>query len=148
MDFIKIRLGEDFGNVGSRLEKTLDSIFRSVNPMFADCEHVWKPQMDIYETSEEIVILAEVAGVAKEDLDVQINSKAVKISGHRLQEPRLDNASYRLAEIPYGAFERILFLPAPIDPEVVSASYSKGFLQIRLVKIPVDQPRRIPITEE
>lgn len=147
MDFIKIRLGEDFGNVGSRLEKTLDSIFRSVNPMFADCEHVWKPQMDVYETPEEIVILSEIAGVAKEDLDVQINSKAVKISGHRLQGPRLDNASYRLAEIQYGAFERILFLPAPVDPEVVSANYSKGFLQIRLAKIPVGRPRKIPITE-
>lgn len=147
MDYIKIRLGDDFGNVGSRFEKTLDSIFRSVNPMFADCEHAWKPQMDIYESPEEIFIIAEIAGVAKEDLDVEINSKAVKISGHRSQQQMHDNASYRLAEIQYGPFERILFLPAPVDPEVVSASYSNGFLQIRLVKIPVDRPRKIPIAD-
>ncbi|MFZ7125865.1 MAG: Hsp20/alpha crystallin family protein [Desulfobacterales bacterium] len=147
MDYIKIRLGDDFGNLGSRFEKTLDSLFRSVNPMFADCEHVWKPQMDIYESPEEIAILAEIAGVPKDELDVEINSKAVKISGRRNQKFRLENASYRLAEIQYGPFERILFLPSPVDPEVVSASYANGFLQIRLAKIPVDQPRKIPIAD-
>jgi HSP20 family protein len=147
MDFIKIRLGGDFGNAGSRLEKSLDNIFRSINPMFADCEHIWVPQIDIYDSPQEIIILAEIAGVAKEDLNVEINSKAVKISGKRSPQTRLENASYRLAEIQYGPFERILFLPAQVDPEVVSASYSNGFLQIRLLKIPVDRPRKIPVSD-
>jgi HSP20 family protein len=147
MDYIKIRLGDDFGNVGSRFEKALDTIFRSVNPMFTDCEHVWKPQMDIYESPEEVVILAEIAGVDKEDLDVEINSKAVKIAGRRVPTSRLENASYRLAEIQYGLFERILFLPAPVDPEVVSATYGNGFLQIRLAKMPIDQPRKIAVSD-
>ena len=103
--------------------------------------------MDIYETPDEIVILAEIAGVQKEDLDIEINSKAVKIYGHRYQIPRVENTTYRLAEIQYGKFERILFLPTPIDTDKVSASFLDGFLQIQLLKLRMDITYKIPIID-
>jgi len=146
-DFIKIRFTNDFGQIASQLEKTVESIFRSTQPMFADMERAWRPQMDIYETPEEIIILAEIAGVEKENLNVEISSKAVKIYGKRTEMPRIENARYRLAEIQYGKFERILFLPSPIDPEIVSATYVNGFLRIRLAKMPLDKTYKITITD-
>jgi len=146
MDYIKIRFTKDFDQIGSKVEKTIEDMFRSMHPMFTIAERRWKPQMDIYETPEEIIILAEIAGVNKEDLELEISSKAVKMSGNRAEFPRVENATYRLAEIQYGKFERILYLPAPIDPEVVSASYSNGFLQIRLAKLLLDKTHKIPIT--
>jgi HSP20 family protein len=148
MEYIKIRFGKDWDQLESGFERTLDSIFRSVNPMFADCDQPWNPQMDVYETAEEFYITAEIAGVDKEDLDVEINNKAVKISGRRSPQPRAPGASYRLAEIQYGNFERVLYLPTTIDPEIVSATYTNGFLQLRLAKAPSTRPRRIPIAEE
>jgi HSP20 family protein len=147
MDYIKIRFISDFDQLDSKFEKTIDEMFRSISPTFTLAERKWKPQMDIYETPDEIIILAEIAGVNKEDLELEISSKAVKIYGNRAEFPRVENATYRLAEIQYGRFERILFLPAPIDPEVVSASYSNGFLQVRLAKLSLDKIRKIPITE-
>ncbi len=78
---------------------------------------------------------------------MELNSKAVKISGRRVPYRLGNNATFRLAEIQYGPFERILFLPAPVDPEVVSANYANGFLQIRLAKLPAEQTRRIPISQ-
>jgi HSP20 family protein len=147
MDYIKIRFISDFDQLDSKFEKTIDEMFRSISPTFTLAERKWKPQMDIYETPDEILILAEIAGVNKEDLELEISSKAVKIYGNRAEFPRVENATYRLAEIQYGRFERILFLPAPIDPEVVSASYSNGFLQVRLAKLSLDKIRKIPITE-
>lgn len=146
-DFIKIRFTNDFGQIASRLEKTVETIFKSARPMFADAERAWKPQMDIYETPEEIIILAEIAGVEKENLDVEISSKAVRIYGKRTEMPRMGNARFMLAEIQYGKFERILFLPTPIDPEIVSASYVNGFLKIRLAKMPMDKTYKITITD-
>ena len=148
MEYIKIRFGDDWGRLESGFERTLDSIFRSVNPMFADCDQPWNPQMDVYETPEEFYITAELAGVSKEDLDIEINNKAVKISGRRLPQPRAAGASYRLAEIQYGNFERVFYLPTTIDPEVVSATYTNGFLQLRLAKDVSTKARRIPIAEE
>ena len=111
MEYIKIRFGKDWGQRESGFERTLDTIFRSVNPMFADCDQPWNPQMDVYETHEEFYITAEIAGVNKEDLGVEINNKAVKISGRRSPQPRAADASFRLAEIQYGNFERVLYLP-------------------------------------
>jgi len=147
MDYIKIRFIQDIDQLGSEVEKTFEEMFRSINPMFSLSERTWKPQMDIYETPEEVIILAEIAGVNKEDIELEISSKAVRIHGKRTEFPRVENATYRLAEIQYGTFERILFLPAPIDPEIVSASYSNGFLQIRLAKLALDKTHKIPITD-
>ena len=147
MEYIKIRFGSDFERLGAECEKAIDDMFRQTNPMFTLSQRRWHPQMDIYETPEEIIILAEIAGVDKDDLEVEINTKAVKIFGHRKEVPLSTNGTYRLAEIQYGQFERVLFLPVPIDPEVVSAAFINGLLQIRLAKKPMDQTHRIPIEE-
>jgi HSP20 family protein len=147
MDFIKIRFSDDFGHVGSKFEKTIEDMFRSMSPVFTLAERTWKPPMDMNETPDEIVIVAEIAGVDKDKLDVEISSKAVKIRGTRSARHCSANSTYRLAEIQYGDFERILFLPAAIDPDVVSASYQNGFLEIHLAKRPMDVSHKIPIAE-
>jgi HSP20 family protein len=149
MDYIKIRFGNDFDELSSKIEKTFEDMFRPrpVSPMFASSECTWTPQMDIYESPEEIIVLAEISGVDKDNLEVEINERAVKIKGRRNPLTRIDNATYRLAEIQYGKFERILYLPSLIDTDVVSSSYSNGFLQLRLAKIPRDAIHKIPIEE-
>lgn len=147
MDYIKIRFGNDFDQIASQIEAGFEELFRPVKPMFASSECSWTPQMDIYETPEEIIVLAEVAGVVKENLAIEINSRAIRIKGRRDPLPRTEKATYRLAEIQYGRFERILYLPVPIDTEVVSSSYNDGFLQIRLVKLMRDTTHTIPIEE-
>jgi HSP20 family protein len=148
MDYIKIRFGEDIENVGSRFERTLEQMFRSVNPTFCLSERNWSPQMDIFETPEEIIIRAEIAGVDKEDLQVEINRRAVQISGSRRELTQTPGGTYRLAEIQYGSFERVLYLPSPIDTEVVSSSCVNGFLQLRLAKLPPAKTHKITIEEE
>ena len=149
MDYIKIRFGNDFQRLTSSFEKTFEDMFRPrpASPMFATAECTWTPSMDIYETPEEIIIRAEIAGVNKEDLEVEINSKAVRIYGKRREIPRIEQATYRLAEIQYGKFERILFLPAPIDTEIVTSSYTNGFLELRLAKLPRERTYKIPIDD-
>jgi HSP20 family protein len=147
MEYIKIRFLDDFGHLGSKFEKTIEDMFRSMSPAFMLAERSWKPPMDMNETPDEIIILAEVSGVDKDDLEVEISSKAVRIQGKRFARHCPDNATYRLAEIQYGKFERVLFLPTPIDPEVVSAAYQNGLLEIRLAKQPADKSHTIPIQD-
>ena len=147
MDFIKIRFSDEFNELESKFEQAVEDAFRSLNPIFCLGKRTWKPQVDIYETTEEIIIRAEIAGADKESLEIEISSRAVKISGNRAELPRIDNATYRLAEIQYGNFERILYLPVPIDTEVVSASYSNGFLEIRLAKQLLEKFHKVPISE-
>jgi len=147
MEYIKIRLLDDFGLIGSKFEKTVENMFRSVSPGFTLADRTWKPPMDMNETPEEVIVVAEVPGVDKDDLEVEISSKAVRIKGHRNARHCSANSTYRLAELQYGSFERILFLPAPIDPEIVSAAYQNGLLEIRLAKKPPEKAHKIPIQD-
>jgi HSP20 family protein len=148
MDYIKIKFGRDFEQSEPKFENTLDDMFRSLKPLFAPSERRWQPQMDICETPEEIIIRGALSGVAKEQLGVEINSKAVRIYGQRREPPPMDNSTYRLAEIQYGKFERILFLPAKIDTDVISSSYTDGFLELRLAKVAREKTYKIQIHDE
>ena len=147
MEYIKIRFLDDFGHMGSKFEKTIEDMFRSMSPAFTLAERTWKPPMDMNETPEEVVIVAEIPGVDQDDLEVEISSKAVRIQGNRFAKHCSSQATYRLAEIQYGRFERVLYLPAPIDPEVVSAAYQNGLLEIRLAKQPPEKTHKIPIQD-
>lgn len=147
MDVIKIRFAAEFDDLRNDVERTIEDMFRSLSPVFSLAERSWKPSMDMNETPEQIIILAEVAGVDKDDLEVEISSKAVRIRAMRPARNWGSDATYRLAEIQYGRFERVLFLPAPIDPEIVSAAFTNGMLEIRLAKLPPEAMRPVPVTE-
>lgn len=147
MDYIKIRFASDFDRLSSEIEKTCEDLFCSLSPTFTLTERIWRPPMDIYETETEIIIRAEIAGVDKENLEVEISSRAVKIYGNRTETPCAENATYRLAEIQYGRFQRTLFLPSPIDTDIVSSAYHDGFLEIRLTKLPTDKTHKIAILD-
>ena len=148
MEFIKIRFANDFDRMGSKFEKTIADMFNTMNPMFAFAKSAWKPPIDIFETSDSILITAEIAGVEKENLELEINSRAIRISGKRIPLPCAQNGRYRLAEIQYGIFERMMHLPVLIDPEKVTATYKKGLLQINLPKITGETTYKVPISGE
>jgi HSP20 family protein len=147
MDYNKKKFSKGPDHLNSATGRCIDGMFRSISPLFALSEGLWKPQMDIYETDEEIIIIAEIAGVGKENLGVEINTRAAKIYGNRAEIPRVKNSTYRLAEIQYGKFERILLFPSPVDMDKVVATYLNGLLQIRLAKLPADKTHRIPIID-
>lgn len=134
MKHIKIRFGDSIETHAAE-EKSFEDMFQSVNPMFCLSKRIWKPQMDIFETGSEIVIQAEIAGVRKEDIVIEVSNKAVKISGYRKSNHPDRTATYRLAEIQFGQFERVLYLPCVIDVEKVSATFSNGFLELVLGKL-------------
>lgn len=136
MDYIKIRFGNVLEQDNARTNDSDDTMFHhTFNPMFSFSERLWKPHMDIFETPDEIIILAEVAGVTPGDFEIEVCEKAVKISGKRAEAPPVPNATYRLVEIQNGSFERILKLPRTINTEKVSADYTNGFLKINLAKM-------------
>ena len=148
MDYIKIRFSNDVDRVGSTFEKALADVFQSANPMFALSKSAWKPPIDLLETAEEIIVIAEIAGVDKTALDLEINTRAIRISGKRVLNPPAKNGRYRVAEIQYGNFERLLRLPSPIDTEKVIATYQKGMLMIQAPKIQYGTRYNIPISGE
>jgi len=145
MSHIKIKYGEDLGVIDREFTRAVDEMFRLATPVFAFCEHRWRPQMDIYEAADEVMILVELAGVSREDLQVEVGSRTVKITGRRRERPLDKAVRYRLAEISYGYFQRVLTLPVPVDAESASATFSEGLLMVRLSKLPLDKKRKISV---
>lgn len=135
MNYIKISLNKQIQETAEEFEKALDEMFGMVNSGYSVSQRTWRPQMDIYESPDRLIIFAEMAGVKRENIHLEISSRTVKIYGKRTTSAGIDNARYHLAEIPFGYFERSLMLPSPIDIETAEAVYTDGLLEIRMSKL-------------
>jgi HSP20 family protein len=97
----------------------------------------WQPDVDVFETETEVVVLAEIAGIRSEDLRVTVDGDLLRISGIRRVPERSDLKRLLQMEITSGPFERRLRIAIPFDREKVSAHLADGFLTVTL-------PRRTP----
>ena len=140
-------LGRDFEGIHKRMEQMLDNIFDEMRPTMFSPEQAWKPPVDIYETSQEIVVLVDVAGMRKKDINVTMENDVLKISGVRPDFSPTEKTKLHQMEIDYGKFARILKISIPIDTNKITAHYLEGFLKITLPKaqsshsVPIAHPR-------
>lgn len=105
------------------------------------------PRVDVYETDNEVVALAELPGVEKkEDIDIDIRDNVLSISGviNRTSETG-DRDRYYRTERFYGRFQRSIGLPARVNPEGARASYRNGVLEIRMPRETRGQHRAIDV---
>jgi len=98
-------------------------------------------QVDVYEQDNAIVIEAEMPGVTKEDIRLDVKGRRLTLAGERKRETETkDEHSFR-RERHFGTFERSFNLPFEIDPEKVEATLSDGVLRLKIEK-PAEQQRR------
>ena len=105
----------------------------------------WYPQVDIYETEENLVLLAECAGVEKDDLEITVEDKILTLKGKR-RDPLVGCGRKKAhnMEITYGRFKRSVTIDIPIDQKKIKASFSNGFLTLTIPKA-AQEPRVIQI---
>ncbi len=102
----------------------------------------WNPPFDVLETEDEILVVGEIPGVLKEDLEVRLKGLELTIRGERRPSSEKQGVSYHQAERYYGPFERTFKLPEAIAEDRISTSLQKGLLEIKLNK---QGARTIPI---
>jgi HSP20 family protein len=102
-------------------------------------------RLDVQETSDEIVVRAEVAGVDPKNLDIQLAGDTLVISGEKRDELDQENGTLTYSERRYGSFRRALRLAAPVEPEKVRAEHANGVVTITLTKAESVRPRRIQV---
>lgn len=142
MTYIKINFSSNFED---EFQKVADEIFHLVRPAFRNYECIWRPNVDVYESIDEIIVLADMAGLNKDDLHIEVNKKQVRIAGIRKAIHLLHNARYCQAEIMHGHFDRKVVLPALVDAQSATASYADGILMMRMNKLPVSKSHRVAI---
>lgn len=104
--------------------------------------------VDMYQTPEQIIIQSTVAGVDRENLDVEITRDMVTIRGKRHATQRIQKEDYFYQELYWGAFSRSVLLPQEIDTDGAEATIKNGLLTIKLPKLDKNRTQKLRIKTE
>lgn len=106
----------------------------------------WLPVVDIFENSnQEIVLKAELPGIAREDIDLRVENNTLTLRGERKRDTEVKQDQYHRVERSYGAFTRSFSLPTRVDTDKVRAEFKDGVLSITLPVKSEAKPRQIDV---
>jgi len=105
----------------------------------------WMPLVDVRETDGALVAHAELPGIERKDIKVDVTGGLLIISGERHYEKEMKEENVLRVERSYGSFSRSFSLPDSIDGDKATASLKDGVLEVKLPKKEITQPRTKPI---
>jgi HSP20 family protein len=119
----------------SRMNRFLDDPFFRIGRMTDDDSiGMWNPAVDLYEKDEHFVIKAELPGIDKSGIKVDLKDRVLTLSGERTSDNEVKEENYYRKERSYGKFQRSFRLPADVDPDKIKAEFKDGVLQVKVPK--------------
>ena len=125
----------------AQMDRLFDEIFK--RPFFS----LWSTRMggeeteqqiylpvDIFEDGESVIVRAEIPGVRKEDVGVQLNLDSITITGQKSHEYRVQEKNFYRSECSYGSFSRTCQLPVETIVDKARAVFKDGILEVRIPK--------------
>ncbi|MBW2606820.1 MAG: Hsp20/alpha crystallin family protein [Deltaproteobacteria bacterium] len=143
---------DPFRNVAA-LQDRINRIFDESFSRTADLEDdismsAWKPSVDIYETDEAIILKAELPGIKKEDVSVEVKDNILTLKGERAEEKEIKEKNYYRKERAFGTFNRAFNLQHRIQPDKIKARFKDGVLEIEIPKPEEEKPKQITVKVE
>lgn len=142
---------QPYGAVAS-LQDSINRLFHDAFPRSLSEEDyavsAWKPVVDIYDKDNAIVIHAELPGVKKEEVSIEVKENILTIKGERSEVKEVNEDKFFRKERIFGSFQRSFTLPSAIDPENIKATFKDGVLQIEIPKPEEQKPKQIEIKNE
>ncbi|HKI04438.1 MAG TPA: Hsp20/alpha crystallin family protein [Thermoanaerobaculia bacterium] len=92
----------------------------------------WAPSVDVLETEDAYLIFAELPGVRRDDIQLQVRDRRLELSGRR--QPLGENRNFLRMERSYGPFRRTFDLGAPVDTAAIAAAFEQGVLRVLIPK--------------
>jgi HSP20 family protein len=105
----------------------------------------WVPAMDLVEADDALVLRADLPGLERGDVNIEIKDNVLTVSGERKAEHADKGDGFYRVERSFGRFSRSLALPDGVDEELIKASFDKGVLEVSIPKPAEKQPKRIEI---
>ena len=90
----------------------------------------WAPRVEMLEREGQLVIHADLPGMTKDDVKVEVTDEAVTIQGERKEEKKEEKKGYHYNEVRYGSFYRSLPLPEGAEPSKATAEFHNGVLEV------------------
>jgi len=136
----------DVNMMRQEMGRLLDHFAGAKPPMVRFSPTVWEPAIDLYETDDELVVTAELAGVRESDLQMTIDRNIFTIRGERPKAlPGNKTGVYHQMEISSGPFERSITLPEAVDAENARATYENGLVEVVLPKVKKERTIRVDV---
>lgn len=118
---------------------------RARRPSSEEATRAFVPPVDIWEDEAEVLLSAELPGLAESEIEVEVEDRVLTLRGRRERVSEEEKEGRFSTERRYGAFERSFRLPVTVDVANIEASMENGVLTLKLPKKPETQPRKIPI---
>ncbi len=104
-----------------------------------------EPFIDVIETDKEVIATAEMPGLEKEDIDINLTEDRLEISAETKHEEKKEEKGYIYRERRTGSYYRAISLPSSVDPENSKASYKNGVLEVKMPKTEVKKKKPLKI---
>jgi HSP20 family protein len=108
----------------------------------------WTPRTDVIEASDSMTITAELPGLEAKDVEISLSGDLLTIKGEKKQEKEEKDEYRHVVERTYGAFSRMVRLPAPVAADKIKATVKNGVLTVTLPKTEEAKPKAIPVAVE
>lgn len=146
MQLVKFSPVRDMFSFRNRINHIFDDVFYPINRNEEEFSmESWNPVVDVYDNDDSIVIKAELPGIDKEGIEIDVKDRVLTLKGERSSESEVKDDNYYRRERSFGKFERAFTLPADVDPDKIKADYKDGVLKIDIPKPEEKKPRQITI---
>jgi HSP20 family protein len=142
MALIRWEPAREVDTLQSEVNRVFDAFFGNGSGARA---HRWVPAMDLVETEESLVLRADLPGLTKDDVDLEVKDGVLTVSGERKAEHEEKSEGFYRVERAFGRFSRSLTIPDGVDAEGITADFNEGVLEVRIPKPAERQPHRIAI---
>ncbi len=129
----------------NRFNRLLDDPFFRTERENAEDVGTWYPAVDMFENDDSFVIKAELPGMEKKDISVDVKDRVLTLTGERNHDNEVKEKNYYRRERSYGKFQRSFMLPADVDPDKIKADFKNGLLKIEVPKPEGQTPKQITI---
>lgn len=146
MSIIRWNPWDDVSVMQGRINRLFDNAFpgqKQDQPASPQSE--WNPVVDVFDTDDAVIIHAELPGLSKEDISIEVKGDVLTLKGEKCECTYIDGDSCWQRERCFGIFERDFKLPAIIDFEKIRASYTNGVLELTIPKPKPETPRRVTV---
>ena len=134
--------------VHSNFDRLFDEFFSAQAPAGALSDSLtgtWNPAVDVFEEDAAYVIKAELPGIDKKDITLDVNDGVLTLKGERNHEAEVKKETYYRREMAYGTFQRSFRLPVDVNADLIKADYKDGVLRISIPKPEERKPRQITV---
>lgn len=138
---------QEFQQLRARLAEMMETLLHRGRPTLVRGSS-FRPAIDVYETNSAVIIVMEIAGAKREDIEVTMEGNRLRIAGVRRIAAPLDAQRCQQMEIEFGQFERWVSLDFTPPRDAVEATYRDGFLQITVPRQAVPTPTTVRILSE